>query len=234
MSSSPKRFCQNIQNTLNLLSENNLTIFHNQPVIKEYQNVTSITWPNHVPGRHNCAPVFGKISQYRTILETGAFTCLLFDGALVRIAYSFKFGSLADYSLLWWPSPFKIDSGDLELGGILDIFDLYASSNDWHENIQMRTPVRFDFDSNNATIKHPASHLHFQESNCRLYVDRPVCFNRFIKFIFLNFYPNTYSNFSFWEDLEDVSLTAKAFDLPVRNYPYVGWEDKGTLSTCGT
>lgn len=154
ISSSHRRFFRNIQNTLILLAENNLTVIYNQPIIYERNEFTRISWPNHSPGKHNCAPEFGKINQYRTFIETGAYLCILFDGSLIRASYSFKSEFVVSYNLLWWPSPFKIDLKDLELGGVLDLLDLYADFKDWHRNIQMRTPVRFDLDIDNATISH--------------------------------------------------------------------------------
>jgi|GEM_PF-853889 hypothetical protein len=225
MRNNPKRLYQSIQNTLTLLTDNKLTIFHNQPVLEEASGKVIITWPNHISGRHNCEPYFGKIAQYREIVRASAYTCLLLDGAIIRACYCFNHEELTSYSLLWWPSPFRIVSEDLDLGGVLDIIDLYASSIDWHEQIQMRTPVRFDFDILNASSDHPASHLHFQSSNCRLYVDRPMCFNRFIRFVFKYFYPEIYSKYSFWEDLDDMPLSVRNVQSLNTKQAYIGWKD---------
>ena len=107
---------------------------------------------------------------------------------------------------------------------MLDIFDLYADSNGWHEQIQMRSPVRFDFDVKNAADEHPASHLHMQSGKCRLFVDSPVCFNRFIKFVFRNFYPDTYNQHFFWGDLENCRLYfSNAGDQSSPKYEYFAW-----------
>ena len=224
MRNNPKRFFQNIQNTLYLLAEKGLTICSNSPVYQESSRGINITWPNHVSGRYNCEPSFGKILQYREIVKSGAFTCLLFEGSMVRAAFSFEDEFLVSHSLLWWPSPFLIDSSDLEVGPVLDIFDLYAASEDWHEQIQMRTPVRFDFDVKISSNDHPTSHLHMQSGKCRLFVNSPVCFNRFIKFIFRNFYPDKYKQFSFWGDLENIRLHYSTEDNQVSSkYEYFAW-----------
>lgn len=226
MKSSPKNIYQSIKNTLILLTDNDLTIFHNDPLYQKSRNDVKITWPNHNPGRHNCNSSFGYVAQYKTIIKTGAYTCLLFDGTIVRVSYSFNNNSLTDHSLLWWPSPFKINSDDLEMGGVLEIFDLYANSEDWHEQIQMRSPIRFDYDKEKGTNEHPVSHLHLQTSDCRLYIDRPICFNRFIKFIFQSFYPDIYKNYSFWNDLWEISFDEKELLSPVENQVYLGWYQK--------
>lgn len=206
MKNNPKSFYQVIRNTLFLLQENDLTIFYNDPIYRESREEIRITWPNHVPGGHNCERNFLKIKQYREIINANAFTCLLFDGAMIRVAYSFEDNFLVSHSLLWWPSPFPIDANDQAQSGVLDIFYLNANSKNWHEQIQMRSPVRFDFDVKNAANDHPASHLHMQSGECRLFVDIPVCFNRFIKFIFRNFYPDKYKQHFFWDDLENCCL----------------------------
>jgi hypothetical protein len=225
MSNGPRKLFQSMHNTLSILTERGLTIFHNNPVYKERNGEITISWPYHIPGRINCSPHFGRIPQYRSFIETGAFTCLLIDGAIIRAAYKFKGRDLVSHTLLWWPSPFAIAPEDLELGGVVEIFDLYSGSNDWHEQIQMRTPVRFDYDSVNASSSHPASHVHMQTSECRLYVDRPVCFNRFIKFIFLNFYPKLYHQHSFWGDLEETIFNSKSMHNMQSNQAYFGWND---------
>jgi hypothetical protein len=88
----------------------------------------------------------------------------------------------------------------------------------------MRSPVRFDFDVKNAADEHPASHLHMQNGKCRLFVDSPVCFNRFIKFVFRNFYPDTYKQHFFWGDLENCRLYfGNAEDQSPPKCEYFAW-----------
>lgn len=142
----------------------------------------------------------------KKIIETEAFTCLLLDGSLIRAAYAFDGEQLVSHNLLWWPSPFKITKEDLAIGGLLELFDLYSDKSEWTNHIVMRTPLRFDLDIKNAKYDHPASHLHMQTANCRIHVDRPISFNRFITFIFRNFYPEEYRKHDFWNDLFDMKL----------------------------
>jgi hypothetical protein len=226
MINSPKRTHQSMQNTLNLLTEKELTIFHNQPIVQEFNGNKRISWPNHASARHNCGEYFNKIAQYRGIIQANAYTCLLFDGALIRASYCFQINKLVSHSLLWWPSPFPLDKDDLGLGSVLDVFDLYAD-NGWQQSIFMRSPIRFDFDVNNLSEAHPISHMHIQSDGCRLPVDRPVCFNRFIKFVFKNFYPQVYPRYSFWEDLEDAVFLIEEPEFLTLNQSYIGWHDKG-------
>lgn len=62
----------------------------------------------------------------------------------------------------------------------------------------MRSPIRIDFDSENDKEGHPAVHLHTQHHNSRMKVNKPICFNRFMRFIIENYYPNTVINFDKW------------------------------------
>lgn len=222
MSRKRRSVFDDMKNTLMLLAESNVLIYYNSPILEERESKKWVTWPNHQPGRYNCEPFFGKIEQYRKILGTEAFTCLLCDGSIVRAAYGFEEEKLTNHNLLWWPSPFQITEDDLQLGGVLEIFDLYADERDWHEGIRMRTPIRFDFDSANCADDHPASHVHLQDPACRIFVDRPVSFNRFIKFIFKNFYIKVYDKISFWSDLRDIDFDCDGSRPPLDTF--LGWK----------
>jgi len=214
-----------IQNTLSTLSENGLTIYYNNPILKTELGKNEITWPNHVSGDHNCEHSFTTLHQYRMLLQTQAFTCLLFDGSIVRAFYSFVGDELARHSILWWPAPFPLKSEDLELGGVLEMFELYSSGKQWAEHLEMRTPIRFDYDVANSSKIHPAVHMHMQASDCRLHVDRPLCFNRFIKFIFYNYYPDIYTEHDFFEELKETPYANDAQEI-LFNHAYLGWIDR--------
>ena len=113
----------------------------------------------------------------------------MIDGSIIRVAFSFDDDYLVSENLLWCPSPFS-DNADM-----LDCFtpqelldDLYGDSN-WYEQITMRTPIRIDFDASRHENKHTAAHVHFQHHDTHIDVIRPICFNRFIDFIFYTCYP---------------------------------------------
>lgn len=224
--SSPKRLQQSIINILDLLTSSNLLLHPNIVMLEQDGQSVRIGWPNHQSGRFNCSENFGKLIQYRGILSANAYTCILYDGSIVRVSYTFKTGELTSYSLLWWPSPIQIDSDYYNLGGILEVFDLHISSPDWQNNIIMRSPVRFDFDVENITDLHPASHVHIQDCGCRLFANRIICFGRFIKFIFKHFHPDVYVKHILWRDIEDIDFR---FDLPkgalIPNHEYLGWAE---------
>lgn len=221
MKDSPEKHFNLIINTLTLLSDNDLLINYISPIKKTTKNQYLISWANHISGSFNCEKYFGRILQYKNIIKNNAYTCILFDGSIIRIAYEYNKNGLYKHSLLWWPAPFKIQKNDLELGGILDIFELYANDNTWSENIQMKSPIRFDYDSSNYSEAHPLSHLHIQSSDCRMYIDRPICFNKFIKFIFKNFYCDTYKSYKFFNELEEIKFDY--IQEPSDKQVYITW-----------
>lgn len=213
-----------LKNTLNLLTLNKLTIAQNDPLFQASGSQATVTWPNHVAGRINSENHFGHIAQFRHFLETGAFHCLLTDGSIIRGSYTFEGDRLIKHSLLWHPSPFPLEPEDLTAwGGPLDLIDLYMTGRDWHQHIRMRSPLRFDFDPSIESSEHPASHLHLQTNSCRLFVDRPVCFERFIKFVFKNFYPELYSGNSYLTGLKETSLGNELLVKANDGEAYVGW-----------
>lgn len=153
-----------------------------------------LTWDNHTPGRHNAGKSFATLNQYVSIYETGAYHCILFDGSIIRACYVFDKNILVQKSLLYWPSPINIPEEDIDELGIRASIDMYLSDiNSDNKAFSMRSPLRLDFDSTNISESHPATHLHLQHANCRMSVKKPICFNTFIKFIFMYFYPDIQS-----------------------------------------
>lgn len=184
---------EQILNTLQILSICGLT-----RIIKDVRSLSSqdnevLTWDNHIPGRQNAGKSFTTLNQYVSIYETGAYHCILFDGSIVRAYFKFHKNILLQESLLYWPAPITIPEEDIDELGIREAVNMYFSTVDSTSKIViMRSPLRFDFDSSNINEFHPAAHVHMQHAECRICAKRPICFNTFIKFIFKNFYPDTY------------------------------------------
>lgn len=178
-----------INSTLNALQEKALCITYNPvPPIDDTQHCCQITWHSHVPDRSNSGKSFIKLAQYHHILETNSYHCLLFDGSLIRVNFKFEDDFLLTQNLLWWPAPYDYEDLLQDFAPI-DILKNFYIDDTWHQNIRMRSPIRIDFDSTNNTKNHPHSHLHIQNAETRINTVYPVCFNRFIDFIFKNFYP---------------------------------------------
>lgn len=182
---------EQILNTLLTMSDYGLTRMTKDVFSSLDGNMEILTWDNHVAGRHNAGSAFTTLNQYVSIYETGAYHCVLFDGSIIRVYFKFNKNVLYQQSLLYWPAPINIPEEDIDELGIRKAIDLYlASSDSTSTHLKMRSPIRFDFDHSIKTPSHPATHLHMQHAECRISARNPICFNTFIKFIFLNFYPD--------------------------------------------
>lgn len=221
MSVDISRINNELNSTLQLLQENGLVLFFQNSILDN--NRSELTWPNHQPGRENCGDYFSQIEQYKYIISNGAYTCLLYDYSAIRVAYKIESGRLVSHNLLWWPSPFPNTKLYTDEGGILDFID-YLSAAEWNNEIRMRTPMRFDYDSSIHTEEHPSSHIHFQSSDCRLALDFPICFNKFITFIFRHFYPEKYREFEFWDDLDYLNISPHKNPSVFPGHPFLAWD----------
>lgn len=179
-----------IENTLITLLNLGLARVTKNIKTNSSKNDMILTWDNHISGRHNSGKSFNTIQQYVSIYETGAYHAILHDGSILRAFFRFEKNMLTQQSLLYWPAPVEMPEEDVETIGIRQALEENICNNCSESHIQMRSPVRLDFDPANSRIDHPETHIHMQHCDCRMKVKSPVCFNTFVKFIFKNFYPN--------------------------------------------
>lgn len=187
-----------INTTLDMLLEKHLLITYNIVDHKDNSNgECQITWKNHNMSRNNSGEMFTKLDQYLFILKNNSYHCLLFDGSIIRVNFQFDNNILLSQNLLWWPSPY--DYHDLLQEGYspVDLIEDFYNDSQWYKVIKMRSPIRIDFDYKKNTEEHSKSHLHIQHENTRLVIEQPLCFNRFIDFLFRNFYIDYNVEFSF-------------------------------------
>jgi hypothetical protein len=181
-----------INNTLKMLLDKDYLYLYN-PLRKEKidNNTIRLSWNNHQSGGFNLGDSFLYISQYKEILKNGSYLCILFDGSLIRVSYTIKNNILISHNLLWWPAPYKYKNVTLKDVSPFQIIDDFLEDNEWYKNIEMRSPIRFDYDPREITVKddHPPVHMHIEHKDCRIFVEKPLCFNSFISYIFKNFYP---------------------------------------------
>ncbi|MEX0983927.1 MAG: DUF2290 domain-containing protein [Actinomycetota bacterium] len=127
---------------------------------------------------------------YRHWLESGAYSAVLFDGAMLQLSYRFVSNQIVAHRLAWIPSPFEFEPGFLESQPLIDVFDLYAAGP--ARDVVIRAPIRFDFDVEAARPGHPASHLSINSGHCRIACAAPVGVGQFVRFVFSNFYPDVW------------------------------------------
>lgn len=212
---SAQRTANQMNSTLEMLMEKALAISYNAvPPVNDIVRRCQITWNGHISHRANSGKSFTMLDQYIHILQTNSYHCLLFDGSIIRANFEFEDDKLLRQNLLWWPAPYNY--GDILQEGYppVELFQNFCEDKDWPKIIRMRSPIRIDFDSSNNAEKHPPGHLHIQNEETRLNINNPVCFNRFVNFIFRNFYPQFGVNFSEYDFIK-----YKTPDL--QSYPYI-------------
>ncbi len=192
-----------IANTLELLDKKNIISYYYLPEINEDKknNIQQITWIDTEGGRSVSGKAFLRIEQYLHILRTKAYHALLTDNSIIRCSFCFEGSELISQNLLWWPCPIIVEQ-DVENGmGLIETIENYLNEKDTALRLQMRSPVRIDFDVNNDKDLHPRAHMHIQHPDCRINTNEPVCFNKFIKHILINYYPDIDVDFKHWDYL---------------------------------
>jgi hypothetical protein len=208
MSKKIVKYNKNIQNTAEEMNNTMILLFglkllyYYKEVRPQFSNGKQIiTWDNHIPDRANCGPFFTTLKQYEHILKSGAFHCILFDGSIIRSAFIFDSNNLINHSHLWWPAPYNNESYIEEVTPQSKYEDFINDSN-WKKRLRMRSPIRIDFDPKNMNDNHPLVHMHIQHQETRIHIDKPICFNKFVKYIFQNFYSSIDLDFRKWNLLD--------------------------------
>ena len=191
----------NMNNTIYLLYGLKLVYYFNEARPQIVRGIQTITWNDHIQGRANCGSAFTSLDQYAHILNTGAFHCVLFDGSIIRSSFGFIDNILVSHSHLWWPAPYIIDGCLTGENTPQNAFEEFITDLNWRGNVRMRSPIRIDFDPNADANNHPQVHMHTQHHESRVSVDNPICFAKFIKFIFQNYYPHLEIDYSGWNNL---------------------------------
>lgn len=188
-----EQLIEQISNTLEMLLEKGLLYTYNE-LKREYldKNTIRLSWNNHLSGSFNSGDNFLKLEQYKQIINNQSYLCVLFDGSLIRVSYTIKNGCIVGHNLLWWPAPYKYSGVSLDDVPPKQMLSDFLEDDKWYENIEMRSPVRIDYDPRKEVVSsaHPPVHMHIEHMECRIFIEKPMCFNSFIKLIFNNFYPD--------------------------------------------
>ena len=131
-----------------------------------------------------------KVEDYRFVLENRDYFCLMNDGGIIQIAFTYDYDRISGRRLLCFPCPFRI--GAHEIGEKIEEsvlpLDRIAETEDSSDNVLLQSPIRFDYAPRNASKFHPASHVTLNNPDCRIPVRFPLRVHTFIQFVFENFY----------------------------------------------
>jgi hypothetical protein len=162
---------------------------------------------------------FGTLEQYRDWVRAGEYTCILFDGSLVRASYDCDENVVLNHSLLYWPCPIHFHSAATSAEDLVDGIEMCIKSPGQAKGIcdlMLRTPMRFDFHPDQEAEDHPLVHLHTQFEDARLSVCEAMCFPAFIKKIFRTFYADKWQAHPDLDELheQEFAYEEARFDAP--------------------
>ena len=184
------------------LEKAELLINRNYPhVSNKGKGINILAWNNYI---RSSKTEFATVDEYMTFLTNNQYTLILFDGSLIRIVYYFKRQHIIRHQLGYYPPPVPIQQDELSLYlshglTVSDLINDKVNSNKFSVYLRLRSPIRFDFDSDNDSEVHPASHLHLSQSDCRIAVYAPVSIGLFLCFIFKHFYQEIWEKHEFFK-----------------------------------
>lgn len=177
-----------LKNFLDLLVDADIAQFRT-PVIPQplaSTGIVRVSWPDRGTGLPWRDPVESPLT-YRRWVESGAYSALLFDGALLQLTFDYRRDELVRHRLAYWPCPYSIDRLALSDDNLQDLLQLYEDEPAIRG--RMVSALRFDFDRDAATVDHPAGHVTLLNSAVRIPTAGAVSIGLFIRFVFRHFYP---------------------------------------------
>lgn len=206
-----------ITNILDFLVESELAL-HANPVAL---TPTRVTFHRHDPD----APFLAdrnppSVEHYRNWINTGTYSAVLLDGALLQMTYDVEGGRVVGHRLAYIPCPYALNAELMDEGvPIGDIVDLHDG-----ESPILASPVRFDFDPASARPGHPPAHLTINGSDCRIAVVAAMHPLQFVDFVFRNFYPALWrAQAPFFADAATRQVPHRIAPLDEPHVPHLAW-----------
>ena len=214
----PNALARRVKELLNQLLDKNLVLLPNAVTADD----RIVTWRSPTPtSKFVDFLEYPTIRTYRRWADSGEYSALLPDGALLQMTYQMANGEIVGHRLAYVPCPYRIDQDLLVTEPLADVLDLHTA--DPHEEITMQSSVRFDFDPASAASGHPAAHLTFNVSSCRIACESPMTPESFLRFVYSNFYATQWlSQRAFFDTLPRDARQSTVTDEE-RMEPHVAW-----------
>jgi hypothetical protein len=157
------------------------------------------------------------IEHYRLTVENRDYVLRLLDGSLIQMAYRIEHDEIIWHRLCWFPCPFALSSEHLEFaeGDVLSLFELFGLS-----DVQMVSPIRFEYDAVQSDELHPQSHITVNRETCRVPAYGPISAGHFLKFVLFNFHQGVFANLNNLNELKSVIFT-RTLSRPIRHEIFV-------------
>lgn len=164
------------------------------------------------------------VASYRRWVTSGAYSVLLFDGALLQLSFDFEGGQLVKHRLGYVPCPVAVDEELLQVEPVLDVLDMHLSEGP--DAIRLNAAVRFDYDLEAASEAHPASHLTLNGAGCRIACRGPLRLAHFVEFIFANFYPALWDEGGYFTGMPRAEWGPRTLTPGQTSRLHIDWRDQ--------
>ena len=212
-----------VQNVLDYLQNAELAVFTNPVIISEDR----VTFPLAAGVPFLITREHPDVEQYIAWLNAGAYSAVLFDGALLQLTYNMQDGYVVGHRLMYAPCPYDMDL-QLVAGGdpLVDVVEMYRD-----RDPILRSAIRFDYAPDCAEPNHPASHLTFNQLNCRIPCVSPIHALRFVDFLFKSFYVELWRAHSpFFANASSRHLGDPVIAEAERRDMHITWDVRSTAS----
>jgi hypothetical protein len=162
------------------------------------------------------------LDTYKRWVEAGAYSAILFDGALLQITYDVEGGRISGHRLAYVPCPYDVDKTMLREEPLLDVLDLHVEMEP--TKMMPRSTVRFDFAPRLAKPGHPAAHMTINSSTCRIACMVPMHVGRFAHFVFKNFYPDLWlAHVPYFNESAQREIGKRVITEDDSRHPHLAW-----------
>jgi hypothetical protein len=219
MTTTPRAIRDDVKNILDYLQESQLALATNEVSMGS----TRVGWHPH----DRFAPLFSgrghaTVAEYLSALGAGHYSAVLYDASIIQMTFDIEGGRVTRHRLNFVPCPYVIDLDLLTEGEPMEVVRMYAD--DPKQEVALRSPVRFDYDSENATNGHPAAHLTINSDACRVACVAPMHAYRFIDFVFRHFHPSHHkAHAKFFSSASLTHLGDRSISDEDRHSPHISW-----------
>ena len=159
-------------------------------VINPSGGMKVVSWPKYSGASAISRVNRSVVTNYVSAVSSEAYSCMLMDGALIQIAFGVVEPDVIWHRLCYLPCPIALRVGATADLPVVDYINVLP-----HERLvdlhRSAGAIRFDYDLREASSKHPASHLTFNNvRDCRIPVSSPIGAAVFMDFIGRQFYPS--------------------------------------------
>ena len=178
----------NIERSIDELYDSKFVTIVNAHVLDDRGRTKTLKFTSNIDKPPYLQNRFSRVDEYLYALRWNEYSFVIYDGSVIQIEYREDNSRIAYHRLCYFPCPIELDLTLDDLEQPLDEVVLAGINSGRLEIIKPFAALRFDYDAGNAKPGHPASHFTLISPDCRIPVQEPMGLERFLEFVFRNFY----------------------------------------------